>query len=60
VQRFVNKRDLDELLVPVLGQVWREDFETRLTRAMQRRREALLARTALIEAADDYLRKAMP
>jgi hypothetical protein len=60
VQRFVNKRDLDELLVPVLGQVWREDFETRLTRAMQRRREALQARTALIEAADDYLRKAMP
>lgn len=59
VQRFVNKRDLDELLVPVLGQVWREDFETRLTRAMQRRREALLARTALIEAADDYLREAM-
>ncbi len=57
VQRFVNKRDLDELLVPVLGQVWREDFETRLTRAMQRRREALLARTALIEAADDYLRE---
>jgi len=60
VQRFVNKRDLDELLVPVLGQVWREDFETRLTRAMQRRREALLARTALIESADDYLREAMP
>ncbi|MCC4321486.1 restriction endonuclease subunit S [Streptomyces malaysiensis] len=59
VQRFVNKRDLDELRVPVLGQVWREDFETRLTRAMQRRREALLARTALIEAADDYLREAM-
>jgi hypothetical protein len=57
VQRFVNKRDLDELLVPVLGQVWREDFETRLTRAMQRRREALLARTALIETADDYLRE---
>jgi len=59
VQRFVNKRDLDELLVPVLGQVWREDFEARLTRAMQRRREALLARAALIEAADDYLREAM-
>jgi hypothetical protein len=59
VQRFVNKRDLDELLVPVLGQVWRGDFETRLTRAMQRRREALLARTALIEAADHYLREAM-
>lgn len=59
VQRFVNKRDLDELLVPVLGQVWREDFEVRLTRAMQRRREALVARTALIEAADDYLQEAM-
>lgn len=59
VQRFVNKRDLDELLVPVLGQVWREDFETRLTRAMQRRREALLVRTALIDTADNYLRETM-
>lgn len=57
VQRFVTKRDLDELLVPVLGMVWREDFEARLTRAMQRRREALLARAALIEAADEYMRE---
>ncbi|RKG48493.1 hypothetical protein D7X30_40700 [Corallococcus sp. AB011P] len=57
VQRFINKRDLDELLVPVLGKIWREDFETRLTRAMQRRREALLARAALIGAADDYVRE---
>jgi DNA helicase II / ATP-dependent DNA helicase PcrA len=57
VQRFINKRDLVELLVPVLGTVWREDFEARLTRAMQRRREALLARAALIHAADDYVRE---
>jgi hypothetical protein len=57
VQRFVSKRDLDELLVPVLGTIWREDFEARLARAMQRRREALLARTALIDAADDYVRE---
>lgn len=57
IQHFVNKRDLDELLVPVLGQIWREDFEARLTRAMQRRREALTARTALIEAVDGYVRK---
>jgi hypothetical protein len=60
VQRFVNKRDLDELLVPVLGQVWREDFETRLTRAMQRRREALRAREAVFQAADDFLQRVSP
>lgn len=59
VQRFVTKRDLDELLIPVLGQVWREDFETRLKRAMQRRREALRRRTSLIHAADDFLQEAM-
>jgi hypothetical protein len=58
VQRFVNKSDLDELLVPVLGGVWREDFENRLARAMQRRREALVARAALIRAADDHVREA--
>ncbi len=57
VQRFINKRDLDDLLVPVLGAVWRGDFETRLTQAMQRRREALRARSALIEVADEYLRE---
>lgn len=57
VQRFITKRDLDELLVPVLGRTWREDFETRLTRAMQRRREALQERAALIGAADDYVRE---
>ena len=60
VQRFVNKRDLDELLVPVLGQVWREDFEARLSRAMHRRRDALTARAALIDAADRYLQELMP
>ena len=59
VQRFVNKGDLDELLVPVLGQVWREDFEDRLARAMQRRREALRVRSALINAADEYMREAL-
>jgi hypothetical protein len=59
VQRFVNKRDLDELLIPVLGRVWREDFEARLTRAMQRRREALVARAAVIEAANQYLQESM-
>ena len=59
VQRFVNKSDVDELLVPVLGQVWREDFEDRLARAMQRRRDALLVRSALIDAADDYVREAL-
>lgn len=59
VQRFVNQRDLDGLLVPVLGRIWREDFEARLARAMQRRREALVARAALIEAADSFLRGEM-
>lgn len=58
-QRFVTKRDLDELLIPVLGQVWRQDFEDRLTRAMQRRREALVARAELIETTDTYVRQAM-
>ena len=58
-QRFVTKRDLDELLIPVLGQVWRLDFEDRLTRAMQRRREALVARAELIETTDTYVRQAM-
>jgi len=57
VQRFVNKRDLDELLVPCLGVVWREDFDARIARAMDRRREALAARTRLLNAAEAFVRK---
>jgi hypothetical protein len=57
VQRFVNKRDLDELLVPQLGSVWREDFEARIQRAMQRRREALAARAELLATAEGFIRQ---
>jgi hypothetical protein len=59
IQRFVNKRDLDELLVPSLGIVWREDFETRLLRAMQRRRGALAARKRLLAVAEEFVRKGL-
>jgi hypothetical protein len=59
IQRFVNKRELDELLVPSLGIVWREDFETRLQRAMQRRRGALAARTRLLAVAEEFVRKGL-
>jgi len=57
VQRFVNKRDLDELLIPTLGMVWREDFDTRIDRAMQRRREALGARDHLLAATEQFVQK---
>lgn len=57
VQRFVNKRDLDELLVPNLGTVWREDFDARVDRAMQRRREALAARLHLLAAAQRFVQE---
>jgi hypothetical protein len=59
IQRFVNKRDLDELLVPSLGIVWREDFEMRLQRAMQRRRGALAARTRLLAVAEEFVRRGL-
>lgn len=55
VQRFINKRDLDDLLVPSLGGVWREDFEARIDRAMQRRREALAARSDVLAAAETFV-----
>lgn len=58
-QRFVSQRDLDGLLVPVLGRIWREDFEERLDRAMQRRREALRTRAALLDAAETFVQEAM-
>ena len=57
VQRFVNKRDVDELLVPSLGLVWREDFDARIDRAIERRREALEALDRLLEAAQSFVRE---
>ena len=57
VQRFVNKRDLDELLVPSLGSVWREDFDARIDRAMERRREALTALDRLLDAAQRFVQE---
>ena len=55
VQRFVNQRALDELLVPTLGSVWREDFDSRMQQAMQHRREALAARASVLEAAEVFV-----
>lgn len=37
VQRFVSKKDLDALLVPRLSVIWREDFDSRVSRAFERR-----------------------
>ena len=45
------------ILVPVLGSVWREDFEMRIHQAMEHRREALAARARVVAAAEDFVRK---
>lgn len=55
VQRFVNKPDLDELLVPCLSTVWREDFDSRASRVFERRREALTARTKVLAVAESFI-----
>jgi hypothetical protein len=55
VQRFVNKRDLDDLLIPCLSTTWREDFDARMERALQRRREALTARAQMFEAIEAFI-----
>ncbi len=57
VQRFVNKRDLDDLILPCLSLVWREDFDARIDRAMQRRREALAAKAYLLEVAEAFIKE---
>ncbi len=57
VQRFVSKKDLDSLLVPKLSVIWREDFDSRVARAFERRREALTAKAHVLEFAEQFLRK---
>ncbi len=57
VQRFVNKQELDELLIPTLGSVWRDDFDTRIRRAIERRREALTARAHLLAVVQRFVQE---
>jgi hypothetical protein len=58
-QPFVTRREFDEVLIPVLTDVWREDFEARLAQAMERRREALEARQKLLSRAEAFAERAM-
>jgi hypothetical protein len=53
-QRFVSKKDLDALLVPTLSLIWREDFDSRVSRAFERRREALTAKTEVLRLAEEF------
>jgi hypothetical protein len=55
VQRFVNKRDLDDLLIPCLSLTWREDFYARMERALERRREALAARAQMFATIEAFI-----
>jgi hypothetical protein len=59
VQRFVSKKDLDVLLVPILSVIWREDFDSRVARAFERRREALSAKAHVLELAEQFFREEM-
>ena len=53
-QRFVSKKDLDALLVPTLSLIWREDFDSRVARAFERRREALVAKAEVLRLAEAF------
>lgn len=59
IQRFVSKKDLDALLVPKLSVIWREDFDSRVARAFERRREALSAKAHVLELAEQFFREEM-
>lgn len=58
-QRFVSKKDLDELLVPTLSLIWREDFDSRVGRAFERRREALTAKKEVLRLAEQFFMEEM-
>jgi hypothetical protein len=59
VQRFVSKKDLDSLLIPKLSVIWREDFDSRVARAFERRREALTAKSHVLALAEQFFREEM-
>ena len=55
MQPYLNKRDLDGLLVPVLANVWREDFHQRAEVACQLRLRALALRRQATQQVDHFL-----
>lgn len=59
MQRFVSKKDLDALLVPSLSVIWREDFDSRVSRAFEKRREALTAKSHVLELAEKFINEEM-
>lgn len=58
-QPFVSKKDLDALLIPMLSQIWREDFDSRVAQAFERRREALEARDETLRLAETFFQEEM-
>lgn len=58
-QPYLTKKDLDDLLLPVLASVWREDFHRRAEQASQLRLEALALRREAGAQVDRFLEKTL-
>lgn len=52
---FINKRQIQNLLIPSLGAIWRHDYNDRARIAWERRHSALNLRTKAINVIDDFI-----
>lgn len=59
VVSILRKRDVAQLKVPVLGQVWRQDFNDRAQIAWERRSLAKQLRNQAAQLVDSFLRQAV-
>ena len=56
---FISKREIGSLLLPVLGSVWREDFNDRAQIAWEKRSRAIQLRQKAINLVDDFIKEAL-
>jgi restriction endonuclease S subunit len=56
---FISKRAIENVLLPILGQVWRKDFNDRAKIAWEKRSHAIRCRQKAIGLVDDFITSAL-
>jgi hypothetical protein len=56
---FISKREIEGLMLPVLGNIWREDFNDRAQVAWEKRSISIKYRQEAINLVDDFITKSV-
>lgn len=56
---FISRREIGSLMLPVLGSIWRKDFNDRAQIAWEKRSRAIQLRQKAINLVDDFIKEAL-